>query len=74
MDGNRDLLLMSAARLYSLGVDLEGAREELRRLVANGLPCESPEVIAAYGAFKRIEALWQALETEHLNLKKSFRH
>ena len=30
MDGRKDLLLMSAARLYSMGVDLETARERLR--------------------------------------------
>ena len=32
MDYRKDLLLASAARLYSMGVDLEAARERLRQL------------------------------------------
>lgn len=72
MDGEKDLLLMSAARLYALGVDLEAAREELRRLVESGMPYESPKVIAAYAGFKRIEELWKSLEAEHLKLKNLF--
>ena len=48
MDGDKDLLLTSAARLYTLGVDLEGAREKLRGLVECGAPYESTEVIIAY--------------------------
>ena len=31
MDARKDLLLKSAARLYSLGVDLEMARDKLKK-------------------------------------------
>ena len=36
MFNEKDLLIASAARLYSMGVDLEAARERLRQLVAQG--------------------------------------
>ena len=35
---NKDLLIASAARLYSMGIDLEAARERLRQLVEQGVP------------------------------------
>lgn len=38
MNEEKDLLLASAARLYSLGVDVEAAREHLRELVKQGVP------------------------------------
>ena len=38
MDARKDLLLKSAARLYSLGVDLEMARDKLKKLVDQGVP------------------------------------
>ena len=37
MDFRKDLLLASAARLYSMGVDLESARERLKILVEQGV-------------------------------------
>lgn len=36
MDCRKDLLLASAARLYSMGVDLEAARAKLKELVERG--------------------------------------
>ena len=41
MDHRKELLLASAARLYSMGVDLEAARERLRQLVAQGVSYDS---------------------------------
>jgi len=38
MDARKELLLMSAARLYSLGVEVEAAREQVRRLAEQGTP------------------------------------
>ena len=73
MDERKDLLLMSAARLYSLGVDLEGARDRLRRLVAQGVPYSSKETAEAYRAFSTLEAQWKALEREHLALREELR-
>lgn len=69
MPTENDLLIMSAARLYSLGVDLEGARERLRQLVADGVPYESPEMLAALTDFQTLEAQWKAMEKDHLEYR-----
>lgn len=69
MSAQKELLLMSGARLYSLGVDLEGAREELKRLVNAGVAYESPEMVQALVNFKEIESQWKTLEREHNKLK-----
>ena len=66
----KDLLLQSAARLYTLGVDLEGAREELRRLVAEKVPYESTQMRAALQNFEELDAQWKELERQHLALRK----
>lgn len=65
----KDLLLQSAARLYTLGVDLEGARETLRRLVSMQMPYDSPQMIAALNNFEELEMQWKELERQHLGLK-----
>ena len=69
MDHRKDLLLMSAARLYSMGVDLEAARERLRQLAEEGASCSSPEILEAYQDFARLAALWTELEKQHLELR-----
>ena len=42
MDERKDLLLCSAARLYSLGLDLTAAKEHLRKLVEDGVGYDVP--------------------------------
>ena len=69
MDGRKDLLLASAARLYSMGVDLEAARERLRQLVEQGVPYDSEEMKQAYRDFKELDQQWKALEQQHLELR-----
>lgn len=69
MDYRKDLLLASAARLYSMGVDLEAARERLRQLVEQGASYDSDEIKKAYQDFKELEQRWKALEQQHLQLK-----
>ena len=69
MDYRKDLLLASAARLYSMGVDLEAARERLRQLVEQGVSYDSNEMKQAYRDFKELEQLWKALEQQHLELR-----
>lgn len=69
MDSRKDLLLASAARLYSLGVDLEAARERLRKLVEQGFPYDSEEMRAAYQEFTELNRQWKALEQQHLDLR-----
>lgn len=69
MDSEEDLLLASAARLYSLGVDLETAREQLRQLVERGVPYSSEEMQAAYQKFVKLDRYWKELEKQHLELR-----
>lgn len=69
MNNKHDLLLASAARLYSMGVDLEAAREKLRQLVAQGVPYDSEEMKTAYQDFMELDQHWKALEQEHLALR-----
>ena len=69
MDSQKDLLLASAARLYSMGVDLEAARERLRQLVEQGVLYQSEEMRQAYREFKELEQQWKDLEQQHLELR-----
>ena len=69
MDYKKDLLLRSAARLYSLGVEVEAAREQLRKLVQQGVPYDSPEMRKALEDYQELDRQWKALEQEHLQLR-----
>lgn len=69
MDYRKDLLLASAARLYSMGVDLEAARAKLKELVERGVPYDSDQMKLAYQDFKELEQQWKALERQHLELR-----
>ena len=70
MDERKDLLLRSAARLYSLGVDLEGAKEKLRRLVESGVGYDTPQMAQAVREYTDLKELWNKLEAEHLKLRE----
>ena len=69
MDNKKDLLIASAARLYSIGIDLEAARDRLRQLVGQGVPYNSEEMKQAVRDFKELERQWKALEREYLRLR-----
>lgn len=69
MDNRKELLLASAARLYSLGIDLEAARERLRKLVEQGVSYDSDEIKQAVRDFKNLERQWKELEKQHLELR-----
>ena len=69
MNGEKDLLLASAARLYSLGVDVKAARERLRELVKQGVPYESEEMRTAYQSFTELSEQWKAMEQAHISLR-----
>lgn len=69
MDFRKELLLASAARLYSVGMDLETARAKLKELVENGVPYYSDEMKHAYRDFKELEQQWKELEQQHLKLR-----
>ena len=69
MDNEKDLLIASAARLYSMGIDLEAARDRLRQLVERGVPYSSYEMKQAVSDFKELEQQWKELEKQHLELR-----
>ena len=69
MDYRKDLLLASAARRYSLGVDLEAARFRLKELVEQGVGYDSDEMIQAYRDFKELDQQWKTLEQQYLELR-----
>ena len=69
MDARKDLLLKSAARLYSLGVDLEMAREKLKQLVEHGVSYNSKEMKDAYREFSELDTQWKELERQHIALR-----
>ena len=69
MDYRKDLLLASAARLCSMGVDLEAARARLKELVEQGVAYNSDEMKRAYQEFKELNEQWKALEQQHLELR-----
>ena len=63
------MLIASAARLYSMGIDLEAARDRLRQLVEQGVPYNADEMKQAVQDFKELDRQWKALEREHLRLR-----
>ncbi len=69
MDYRKELLLASAARLYSMGVDVEAARGRLRSLVDQGVSWDCDEMKRAYQAFRELDEQWKALEKQHLELR-----
>ena len=70
MDLEKDLLLRAGARLYSLGIEVEGARENLRRLVEEGISYDSPEMLTALEQYQSLDQKWKSLEQEYLKLRK----
>ena len=73
MDARKELLLMNAAKLYSLGLDVEAAREKLRQLVERGVSFSSKEMLAAYEEFTALDGHWRELEKQHLELRDELR-
>lgn len=73
MRSENQLLIASAAKLVSLGKEVEVARTELRRLVEQGVPYDSPEMLAAYHSFTEKDNLWKEIERQHLALRAEIR-
>lgn len=70
MDIKRVHLLRTAARLYSLGEEVESARDNLRKLVAQGTSYDSKQMQAALMHFQELERDWRDLEREYLIVKE----
>ena len=69
MNSDKELLILSAARLYSVGVDLEAARSRLKELVDRGVSYSDERMIKAYNDFNELKAQWDNLEKQHLELR-----
>ena len=69
MSSDKELLILSAARLYSVGVDLEAARARLKELVDRGVSCSDERMRKAYDDFNELKAQWDNLEKQHLELR-----
>ena len=69
MNSDKELLILSAARLYSVGVDLEAARARLKALVDQGVSYSDERMIKAYDGFNELKAQWDNLEKQHLELR-----
>ena len=73
MNYKKQQLLKSAARLSRLGLDVDAAREELRRLAARGVGYDSEEMLRAYERFTELDRQWRELEQKHLALREEIR-
>lgn len=62
-------LLESAARLCRVGLDLEEAKKNFRKMVEAEVPYHAPEMLDVYIEVCRLEFLWMELEEKHLHLK-----
>ena len=69
MDQKKELLLKSAARLYSLGIELDAAKETILKLVENGVGYETPKMAQAVRKYTELKELWSNLEHDHLILR-----
>ena len=70
MKNRKNELVLSAIALVKAGEALEDAKAKLRRLVEQGVPYESEEMKIALEECLQLQQQWQALEEEHLRLKK----
>ena len=70
MKNRKNELVLSAIALVKAGEALEGAKAKLRKLVEQGVPYESEEMKIALEECLQLQQQWQALEEEHLRLKK----
>lgn len=70
MEYKKELLIKSAARLYSLGIDLEGAKDRIRKMVADGIGYDALEMLQAVGEYAELKAQWDSLEQDHIQLRE----
>lgn len=69
MQSKKELLIRAATRLYSIGMDLDYAKEKLRKLVNDGVSFDSSQMMNAYNEYKALEEQWNSLEAEYLDLR-----
>lgn len=69
MEYEKELLINHGARLYSLGIDLEAAKEKVRRLAAQGTPYDAREMVQATDEYSELKSRWDNLEQKYLVLR-----
>lgn len=69
MEPKKEMLIQSAAQLYSIGIDLDEAKQQIKKLVATGARYDSPEMIQATQKYIELKERWDRLEQKHLKLK-----
>lgn len=67
---DKNLLISQAAKLTTLGMTLERERNNLKKLVEQGVSYDSPKMMQAYERFKQVDDEWKQLEAEHLRLRR----
>jgi len=70
---DKQLLVNQAARLYQLGLKVEQARSNLKKLVERGVPYNDSKMLHAYNRFVGVDSDWKRLEAEHLQLRAKLR-
>ena len=70
MKNRKNELVLSAIGLVKAGEALEAAKAKLRRLAEQGVSYESEEMKMALDECLQLQQQWQALEEEHLRVKK----
>lgn len=69
MQGKRELLIITASKLYSVGMELDYAKEKLKKLVDDGVSFDSAQMLDAYNEYKALEDQWNLVEAEYLDLR-----
>ena len=62
-------LVLSAIALVKIGEAMEAVKDQLRRLVEQGVPYESEEMRKALEEYLSLRQQWKELEAEHIDLK-----
>ncbi len=70
MDPRKEQLLRCAAKLYSLGFELDDAKAGIRKLVEAGTDNYAPEMARAVSKYTTLKRQWEALEYEFLKLRQ----
>ena len=69
MDSRSVALLTSAVKLYRLSIDLDKAREKLRRLNEQGISDDPNKILASYLECVKLDLQCKNLEKEYLALR-----
>ena len=69
MDSKKERLILSAAQLYYLGMELEQSKDRIKMLVAAGVDSKSDQMRRAVNEYVTRKQNWERLEQAHLKLR-----